>query len=63
MHVVEAGSGFPVLLCHGFPELRYSWRHQLKAFADAGFRAIALDQRGYGDTEAPQAAEAYKVTQ
>ncbi|MGE0825296.1 MAG: alpha/beta fold hydrolase [Candidatus Binatia bacterium] len=61
MHVVEAGSGFPVLLCHGFPELWYSWRHQLQALADAGFRAIAPDQRGYGETDAPQAIDAYTI--
>ena len=61
MHVVEAGKGFPVLLCHGFPELWYSWRHQLRALADAGFRAIAPDQRGYGETDAPQAIDAYTV--
>jgi len=58
MHVVEAGSGFPVLFCHGFPELWYSWRQQIKALAEAGFRAIAPDQRGYGDTDAPPAIEA-----
>ncbi len=61
MHVVEAGSGFPVLLCHGFPELWYSWRHQLAALADAGFRIIAPDQRGYGETDAPQAIDAYSM--
>jgi epoxide hydrolase A/B len=61
MHVVEAGSGFPVLLCHGFPEIWYSWRHQLRALAAAGFRAIAPDQRGYGETDAPQAIDAYTV--
>lgn len=61
MHVVEAGSGPPVLLCHGFPELWYSWRHQMRALADAGFRAIAPDQRGYGETDAPAATEAYTV--
>jgi epoxide hydrolase A/B len=59
MHVAEAGAGFPVLMCHGFPELWYSWRHQIKALADAGFRAIAPDQRGYGETDAPAALEAY----
>ena len=59
MHVAEAGTGFPVLMCHGFPELWYSWRHQIKALADAGFRAIAPDQRGYGETDAPVALEAY----
>ena len=61
MHVVEAGSGFPVLLCHGFPELWYSWRHQMRALADAGFHAIAPDQRGYGDTDAPQSIESYSI--
>ena len=61
MHVAEAGSGFPVLLCHGFPELWYSWRHQMKALADAGFHAIAPDQRGYGDTDAPHAVDAYTI--
>jgi soluble epoxide hydrolase/lipid-phosphate phosphatase len=61
MHVAEAGAGFPVLLCHGFPELWYSWRHQLRALAAAGFRAIAPDQRGYGGSEAPAAIEAYSI--
>jgi pimeloyl-ACP methyl ester carboxylesterase len=59
MHVAEAGSGYPVVLCHGFPELWYSWRHQIRALADAGFRAIAPDQRGYGETTCPQQIEAY----
>src|SRR5882724_10907240 len=61
MHVVEAGKGFPVVFCHGFPELWYSWRHQLRALGDAGFRAIAPDQRGYGETDCPQPVEAYQV--
>jgi pimeloyl-ACP methyl ester carboxylesterase len=61
MHVAEAGQGFPVLFCHGFPELWYSWRHQLRALAEAGFRAIAPDQRGYGDTDAPQTVSAYSI--
>ncbi len=61
MHVVEAGKGFPVVFCHGFPELWYSWRHQLRALSDAGFRAIAPDQRGYGETDCPQPVEAYQV--
>ncbi|HYL58708.1 MAG TPA: alpha/beta hydrolase [Candidatus Acidoferrales bacterium] len=59
MHVAEAGAGFPVVFCHGFPEIWYSWRHQMKALADAGFRAIAPDQRGYGDTDCPAPIEAY----
>ncbi len=61
MHVVEAGSGFPVVMCHGFPEMWYSWRHQLRALAAAGFRAIAPDQRGYGETDCPAPVEAYRV--
>src|ERR1041384_1458018 len=58
-HVAEAGSGPPVILLHGFPECAYSWRHQLAALAGAGFRAIAPDQRGYGETDAPAEIEAY----
>ncbi|MFQ5665164.1 MAG: alpha/beta fold hydrolase [Candidatus Binatia bacterium] len=61
MHVVEAGQGFPVLLCHGFPEIWYSWRHQLRALAAAGFRAIAPDQRGYGESDAPEPIDAYTI--
>lgn len=59
MHVAESGEGFPVVFCHGFPECWYSWRHQMKAVADAGFRAIVPDQRGYGETECPEPIEAY----
>jgi pimeloyl-ACP methyl ester carboxylesterase len=47
MHIAEAGQGPLVLLLHGFPESWYSWRHQLSALADAGFHAVAPDQRGY----------------
>ncbi len=53
MAVYEQGSGAPVILLHGFPELAYSWRHQLPALAAAGYRAIAPDQRGYGQTSVP----------
>ncbi|MGH8335569.1 MAG: alpha/beta fold hydrolase, partial [Gammaproteobacteria bacterium] len=63
MHTVESGSGYPVVFCHGFPELWYSWRHQLNALAAAGFRAIAPDQRGYGETDAPPPIEAYTQKQ
>jgi soluble epoxide hydrolase/lipid-phosphate phosphatase len=63
MHLHEAGKGFPVVFCHGFPELWYSWRHQLRALSKAGFRAIAPDQRGYGETECPQPIEAYSQRQ
>jgi pimeloyl-ACP methyl ester carboxylesterase len=61
MHVAEAGSGPLVLLLHGFPESWYSWRHQLTALADAGFHAVAPDQRGYGQTDRPEAIESYSI--
>jgi soluble epoxide hydrolase/lipid-phosphate phosphatase len=61
MHVAEAGSGPAVVMCHGFPELWYSWRHQIPALAEAGFRAIAPDMRGYGGTDAPDAIEDYTL--
>jgi pimeloyl-ACP methyl ester carboxylesterase len=61
MHVAEAGEGPLVLLCHGFPECWYSWRHQLTALAAAGYHAVAPDMRGYGRTEAPQPVEAYSI--
>lgn len=63
MAYYEAGpkDGVPVLMCHGFPELAYSWRYQIPALAAAGFRAIAPDQRGYGLTSAPEGAENYTV--
>ena len=61
LHVVEAGEGFPVVFAHGFPELSYSWRHQLPAVADAGFHAIAPDQRGYGRSSRPEAIEDYDI--
>ena len=63
MHCVEAGSGPLVILLHGFPESWYSWRHQLGAMAAAGFHAVAPDLRGYGQTEAPEALEAYDIFQ
>jgi pimeloyl-ACP methyl ester carboxylesterase len=59
--VYEQGSGFPVIFCHGFPELAYSWRHQLPALAKAGFHAIAPDQRGYGASDRPDAVDAYRI--
>jgi len=62
MHVAEAGEGFPVVMCHGWPELWYSWRHQLQALSDAGFRAIAPDMRGYGETDAPADPNDYRTS-
>src|ERR1700723_188763 len=61
IHLAEAGSGPVVLLCHGFPESWYSWRHQLKALADAGYRAVAPDMRGYGQTDRPDEVEKYTM--
>ena len=59
MHIAEQGDGPLVLLCHGWPELWYSWRHQLQALADAGFHAVAPDMRGFGQTDAPAELGAY----
>ncbi len=61
LHLVEEGAGFPVVFCHGFPELWYSWRHQIPALAAAGLRPIALDLRGYGETDKPEAIEEYDI--
>src|SRR5438270_1960813 len=61
MHVAEQGAGPLVLLCHGFPESWYSWRHQIAALADAGFHVVAPDMRGYGQTEAPDAIDQYSL--
>ncbi|MRW83564.1 alpha/beta fold hydrolase [Pseudoduganella sp. FT26W] len=61
MHVAEQGGGPAVLFCHGFLETWYAWRHQLPALAGAGFRAIAPDMRGYGQTDRPAGADQYSV--
>ncbi len=61
MHVAEQGTGPLVVMCHGFPESWYSWRHQLAALADAGFHAVAPDMRGYGQTDAPKDIESYTL--
>src|SRR5581483_3345909 len=61
MHYVQQGAGPLVILCHGFPETWYSWRHQIPALAEAGFRVVAPDQRGYGRTDRPQAIEDYNA--
>lgn len=60
-HLVEQGSGPLVLLVHGFPESWYSWRHQLPALAAAGYRAVAIDVRGYGRSAKPAAVDAYRM--
>ncbi len=61
LHVLDEGEGFPVVFAHGFPELAYSWRHQLPAVAAAGYRAIAADQRGYGRSSRPAAIDQYDI--
>src|SRR5215510_1794007 len=61
MHIAEQGVGPLVVLCHGFPESWYSWRHQLPALAEAGFRAVAPDMRGYGQTDAPAEIDRYTL--
>src|SRR6478736_6519014 len=63
LSVHDAGDGPAVVFSHGFPELGYSWRHQVPAVAAAGFHGIAPDQRGYGDSSAPAAIEAYDIEQ
>jgi pimeloyl-ACP methyl ester carboxylesterase len=61
IRIAEQGEGPLVLLIHGFPELWYSWRHQLPALAAAGYHAVALDLRGYGGSDAPRPIEAYSM--
>lgn len=61
IHVAEVGEGPLVLLVHGFPESWYSWRHQLVALAEAGYRAAAIDVRGYGRSYAPLPVEDYRM--
>lgn len=63
LHVAEQGEGPLVLLCHGWPELWFSWRHQLPALAAAGFRAVAPDLRGFGRSDAPADIGAYDIMQ
>ncbi len=61
MFLLEQGTGPLVLLCHGWPELSYSWRHQIGAIADAGFHAVAPDMRGFGRSGAPAEIAAYSI--
>ncbi len=63
LSVYESGEGLPVVFSHGFPEIAFSWRHQIRALADAGFRAIAPDQRGYGGSDRPPEVEDYDIVQ
>ena len=61
LNIAEKGNGPLVLMCHGFPETWYSWRHQIDALAAAGFHAVALDMRGYGKSDRPQAIDQYTL--
>jgi pimeloyl-ACP methyl ester carboxylesterase len=61
LNVVDEGEGPLVVLCHGFPELSYSWRRQMPVLAQAGYRVLAPDMRGYGRSSAPPAIDAYNV--
>jgi pimeloyl-ACP methyl ester carboxylesterase len=61
LRVLDEGRGPLVVLCHGFPELAFSWRHQVPALIEAGFRVAVPDLRGYGASSAPAELEAYDV--
>jgi pimeloyl-ACP methyl ester carboxylesterase len=63
MHIAEKGNkqGPVVLFLHGFPELWYSWRHHIVALSSLGYRAVAPDLRGYGDTDAPASISSYTI--
>jgi pimeloyl-ACP methyl ester carboxylesterase len=61
LNIAEQGKGPLVLMCHGFPESWYSWRHQIDALATAGFHAVAPDMRGYGKSDAPEAVDQYTI--
>src|SRR5262245_24446691 len=61
LRIAEQGSGPLVILCHGFPESWYSWRHQLAALGDAGFHVVAPDMRGYGESDRPHEIDQYTL--
>jgi len=61
LHLAEQGEGPLVLLCHGFPESWYSWRHQLAALSAAGFHVVAPDMRGYGGSDRPEPIDQYTL--
>ena len=61
IHLAEAGRGPAVILCHGFPETWYSWRHQIPALVEAGYRVIAMDMRGFGETSVPERVDDYTM--
>ncbi|KAL3604489.1 hypothetical protein D5086_005348 [Populus alba] len=59
MHIASTGTGPVILFLHGFPELWYSWRHQLLSLSSVGYRCIAPDLRDYGDSDAPRSVSEY----
>lgn len=61
LHFAEQGEGPLIVLCHGFPESWYSWRHQLPVLAAAGYHAVAVDMRGYGQSDQPEAIDQYTL--
>lgn len=61
MSILDQGTGPLVLLCHGFPETKHAWRHQILSLAAAGFRAVAPDMRGFGSTDIPEQVDQYTV--
>lgn len=63
LQVTEAGDGPLVIMLHGFPELAYSWRHQIRPVAEAGWKVIAPDQRGYGASSVPASIDDYTIHQ
>jgi len=63
LHYVDEGQGPLVILLHGFPYLWYMWRRQIVALAEAGFRVVVPDQRGFGQSDGPDALEAYDISQ
>ena len=63
LEVFEQGQGRPLVLCHGWPEHAYSWRHQVQPLVDAGYRVIVPNQRGYGNSSCPAAVTDYDISQ
>jgi pimeloyl-ACP methyl ester carboxylesterase len=61
LHTIDEGQGDPVLLLHGFPDSSRLWRHQIPALVAAGYRVLAPDQRGFGDSDKPPAVEQYQI--
>ena len=63
LEVFQSGSGKPVVMCHGWPEHAYSWRYQIPALVEAGYHVIAPNQRGYGNSTAPESVVDYDIVQ